>query len=386
MTSASPIFIIGRGIAGLSTALELLRVGRTVVVIGPANAENAGTQAAVGLSSTKGAILAGKPLFTLKKMGYDGLRNWLRRLEEETNLKIPQFWTGSTELFFDLTGYERIRNRVFHRKFTGAFRAERLGQEGLHRVGLRLGTNCGDAAGGFHYSGDGWFDPRRTLEVLEVAIRLRGGVFIDAVVERVIEAEPGVKLETSKGPLTAFDVIIAAGWFSDSILAKSIRYEVAQTIRQLPFGGDTFLGIDETLQDEQILVQFQKSTYVAFSGQRIFGSSCYRVPDSGPDADAARHEGLNGLIPKGFKLGLQKSTLTHSIWGLRGRAPDRQPLFGPLFLPSGNRRIWLVSGLYKNGLQLGPIFAREIARIFSLSNGPTELSSLFVPFRPTRFL
>jgi glycine/D-amino acid oxidase-like deaminating enzyme len=47
-------------------------------------------------------------------------------------------------------------------------------------------------------------------------------------------------------------------------------------------------------------------------------------------------------------------------WGVRARYRDQMPAVGPLFFPSGRRRLFVALGFHKNGLQLAPLFARVL--------------------------
>lgn len=369
------VCVVGRGIAGLAAAFELRKGGFSVRVVGPARGDEpagVGTRAAAGVSTLKGAILPQKPLFTAKKAGHELLPAWLSEVERIAGgTPIPKLFTGVSELFFDLTGYEGIRQRVFHRKFTGVYRSEVLDFEELNRRAGDLRQLGITARGGFFYPRDGWFDPEAALAVLERAVRNLGAEISDDSVEAIVEHPAiGLEIRGKKAIYRADECLVAAGVWTDRLLMAS---GVAGLAPQSAFSGETLRGDAPEGLASPVVTTFAKASLVAIDGRLQFGSTCYAASSLYSGSDPAAVAGLRA------KIAARSPSLSFSevVFGLRARAPDRLPTLGPLLFPSRNRRLWVCTGLYKNGLQLAPLFARDLVRF--LRN-----DAHIGPFLPTR--
>ncbi len=372
--SEHQIVVIGRGIAGLAAAFELKKAGFPVRVVGPARAAEppgVGTRAATGISAMKGAVLPQKALFAAKAAGHALLPAWLDEVERiAAGPLIPRTFAGVSELFFDLTGYEGIRARVFHRKFTGCYRAEVLDPIGLMSRGGDLSPFGLAPRGGFFYPRDGWYDPEAALMALEAALANLGVPFTDAAVERLAEhPDAGLEIRAGNGTLRCREAVLAAGVWTDRILAAS---GIAALPAQTAFAGETLRGKGSGAGT--VVTTFNRTSLVAIGGRIQYGSTCYPAASlfAGPDA------GKVAELRARYEAHAPLPAFSEVAFGLRARAPDRLPTVGPLFFPSGNRRFWVLTGLYKNGLQLAPLFARDLCRFLTTStpNGP---------FLPARF-
>lgn len=366
------IVVIGRGIAGLAAAYELKKAGFPVHVVGPARRDEplgVGTRAATGVSALKGAVLPQKDLFAAKAAGHTLLPGWLAEVEAASGIIIPRLFTGMSELFFDLMEYEGIRKRVFHRKFTGCYRAEVFNINTLLKVAGDLSASGFEPVGGFFYPRDGWYSPDAVLLALEVALKKRGVPFTDDTVQSLTEhSDQGLKVNCQNRSLLCSEAILATGVWTDGILERS---GLKGMPAQKAFAGETLKGPG----GGELVTSFAKTTFVAYGGQIQFGSTCYPASTLFEGPTAIQIEGLRQKLAKRAPL----PAFSEVCFGLRARSADRLPTLGPLFFPSGNRRLWLLAGLYKNGLQLAPLFGQVLARMLRL---PTVSG----PFLPARFL
>src|SRR5262249_7404261 len=115
-----------------------------------------------------------------------------------------------------------------------------------------------------------------------------------------------------------------------------------------------------------------------FQGDRwTIGSTSRRQADivscAPSEADVSR---LRSLGQTTFGLTGAASSFLGSFWGIRGRFRDRYPALGAFSLDGGLRRLWVALGFYKNGLQLGPLFARDLVRSI-LDGTPSGLGPRF---------
>lgn len=373
------IHIIGRGIAGLSLAYELVRRGRQVVLVGPKQRPGSATQAAVGVASVKGNIQGNSELFRCKLQAQSALPAWLRRLEQDSRVPIERL-SGSLELFESVQGYEAIRNRVFHRLFTGCFDMKVLPRKDLTNVFHNLERLCPGSRGAFLYPSDLWVNPEHVLLALESFLAQNGVTAIDATVTRINFKEnqrPVLELELEHTSLPFEEVVLAAGAFAHELLLTSDL----PGLTKLPLeavAGETLEGPAPT--DMHGVINRGRVNLVVAKGRYLYGSSSRVVKaasDAGPSSLFVQqlHSDLQRFAPLPNCEGVR--------WGLRTRVKDQSPVIGPLFWSKNERPLWVYLALYKNGLQLAPWLSQRLAAAI---NGEND-SHLPIPsaFSPNRF-
>jgi len=189
------VAVIGRGIIGLCVAQALVEQGWQVTVIGPQALHGTASRAAVGTSNLKGNISAQNPFFALKIAAHRGLEAWLDKLERESERPIARSFTGAFEPFTDVDEYRYVRERVFHRQFTGCRDAKVVEQQWLKARFPRHEQFTSQSLGAYHYYRDLWFDPEQCLEALEALLRRQGTLFLDDVVDAVVpQVDGGLEL------------------------------------------------------------------------------------------------------------------------------------------------------------------------------------------------
>ena len=364
------VHVIGRGIVGLSVAFALQRRGIRVRIVGPAAKLGSATVAAVGTSTLKGNILATSPLFALKMRGHSGLVDWLNTIERASGRAVSRDFSGAFEPFYNQKDYVYQRNRVFHRQFTGCFSLKVLGQKALCSRFSSGGVFPRQALGAFHYFRDGWYDPLMCLAALEEALKRGGADFLSG---QVVNIKPnpmgGQLIQTDAGCDEAQQTVLAAGVFSDEILAASGFSGICQE----PVEGETVL-IDAPGLNDMVL-KLGNMNLVAHAGIVRVGSSSRRQVDlvhcqaSGPAAEelSERATALVGASP-----------VFSSTWGIRGRFKDHSPAIGSLKWANFAQPLWLATGFYKNGLQLAPLLAEKLADLMLVTPSlSTAISTAF---------
>lgn len=339
-----PVHIIGRGIVGLALGFELASRGRSVVLHGPRQCLGAATQAAVGVCSVKGNAHADTPLFADKIAAQRELLAWLERIERASGRTVPKL-TGILEPFYDLKGYEAIRERVFHRKFTGCNRSKIIDSS-------MLPSYAQGAVGAFSYPGDCWYDPIAALDALEEALLRLGARTRDGMVESIQDhPDRGVLLRTAAGPVHAERVVVAAGIFSNGILSRS----GVEGLQQAPVEGESVFGSRDPGPPDGVL-NFMKTNFVAYGSHVAYGSSSRPKKSLEACAEdcsaptALRHD-IARFVPYAFSF---------TRWGIRGRFRSQAPLFSPFSTPSQLRRGFFLAGFHKSGLQLAHHVARQV--------------------------
>lgn len=364
------VHVIGRGIVGLSIAFALQRRGVRVRIVGPAAKLGSATVAAVGTSTLKGNILATSPLFTLKMRGHAGLVDWLDSIEKASDRAVSRDFSGAFEPFYNQKEYVYQRKRVFHRQFTGCFALKILDQKALSGRFSSGGLFPRQALGAFHYFRDGWYDPLTCLAALEEALKRGGADFLSG---QVVNIKPnpmgGQLIQTDAGCYEAQQTVLAAGVFSDEILAAS----GFSGIRQEAVEGETVIMDAPQLND--MVLKLGKMNLVVHAGVVRVGSSSRRQADllhcqaSGPAAQelADLAATLVGASP-----------VFSSAWGIRGRFKDHCPAIGSLKWANFAQPLWLATGFYKNGLQLAPLFAEKLADLMLVTPSlSTAISTAF---------
>ena len=347
--SNSSITIIGRGIAGLSAAYELVQLDINLSATG----------AAVGLSSLKGQWHANKPLFSAKVEGHRFLQGWVKKLEAASGMPIPQLLSSSLEPFWTMTEYEKIRERVFHRSFSGhtgaTFTKTTSNLSGLYKV---------HPLGAALYDGDYWFDPRVGLPALEKALKLKGVQIIDDHITKVEAFQTTLVL---RGRITSYKsdhVIVAAGICTDRILENSM----ISGPKQKGVYGETLVSPKFSHACPQIIHMGQKHL-IGFEGRARYGSSSLDTEDFSPGQRfyTPNGEGRLGMDSRFVDLGFNPN-LSTTFAGVRGKYRDIAPCIGELKVPNSPRKVVLFSGFYKSGLQLAPLFAAKLAKYYAGSS------------------
>ncbi len=362
--------VIGRGIVGLSLAYELSRRNWRISVVGPAARIGTASRAAVGVSSMKGQILVDQPLFAVKMYGHYGLKTWIESVEKASGRQIPHDFGGVYEPFSTVTEFEWIRERVFHRKLTGCLNARLLSREDWERQLFAPSGIRSDWRSAFHYSQDGWVDTVALLEALEVALLRAGSQFVDVEVRRIVPTgESDLTLETQAGPIVAPIAVVAAGVFSNEILAAS----GLQGLEQKAVPGETLSG-HAAPRSAPVALRVAKLNFIQQGGKVRIGSSS-RVASSAVDWGQSSEEvaRLKAMAAKAFHW----TEPTEALWGVRGRLRDRMPAIGQLFFPGGRKGPWVSLGYYKNGVQLSHLFAQKLASLLEGEQPTKALSPFF---------
>lgn len=338
------VHIIGRGIAGLALGFELATRGIKVILHGPSQCAGSATSAAVGVCSVKGNFEASTPLFAAKIAAQSELLPWLQRIEKFAGATIPKL-QGLIEPFFDLQGYETIRERVFHKKFTGCNRSFLINSS-------KLKSYLQGARGAFSFPADFWFDPLVALNTLEAALTQLGAQFQPDLVHQIVDhPDKGLILVKENGVVFAEQLVLAAGIFSNTILLRS----GINDLQQAAVEGETVFGARHPSADNAV-VNFRKINFVAHDTFLAFGSTSRpkkSIDLCSLDLSAAEHLRID--CAKYFP----SYSLSQVRWGIRGRFRHQSPICCFVSTPSQIRRFLFLSGFHKSGLQLAHYMAKQ---------------------------
>ncbi len=222
------VVIIGGGFTGLSTALHLLRSGRTVAIF---DAMTIGD----GASGKNGGMVGP----SLHKLGLEGLTT---KYGNKKAMAILQEGMHAIEFFksfitkesidcdFEMTG--RFRGATTQKAIENIIRdSEKLtALKGFHfdvvkkqDIHSEIGSDL--YQGGIVYHQDGGLHPFKLLCELAKKVISRGGlVFEKTLVGNTYQTPNGIKVETEKGGLTARDVVVASNGYTKKFARSTRKY------------------------------------------------------------------------------------------------------------------------------------------------------------------
>ena len=404
--------VVGRGIAGLSLARELLfQTKKSIVLIGPEKAlPGSATIVAQGVSAVKGLVLGKEPLFVAKLAGHRFLKKWLAEVSRESGLGVSFDGAGVGEISTTMEDLQWNMTRAYHRRFQGIFGAVSgtfSGSESWPGSASSKRPFGADPYRGHHqgvlHPEDFWFDPEEALCALENLLSKA-----PHQVTSVFRTAAALSLEDSGLVQIRFDgeevvnarhVVLAAGHQTPNLLAGILGSSQGSDFGPLKTAGWSEVG-GETL------------TFPALkSGPLAFSAASFRGTSLGVSSFVRRTHSLtrkkNGCLIAGStaQKTLEKpfakkpvspvESMAYEIemmaghqatdpaawqsrFGLRLRTKDRAPVCGRL---SGFAdRIWVFSGFYKNGLQLAPLMAADLAQAIA-SNDETVISKQCIASR-----
>jgi glycine/D-amino acid oxidase-like deaminating enzyme len=300
---------------------------------GPANA----SRCAQGIVCNKGLIFAESPLFRAKLQTLKKLEDWLSDVEKTSGLCIPRTWIGVDEPYWSLEDFQKTIQRVYRGNFWGCYRPRNL-------PALKWLSGFQTPAGYIHYPDDAWFDVDATMNALEKACEKHGATFIE---ETITDMHP---------LLQRFDhTVVAAGSMSMQLL-QSLSLEVPKSFQ---VAGQSLTWNHSPQSEARILVKGTLSLAV-LSDRKILGSSSWKPePYVEPDIKIDRDQLLaQGATAFGFPS--PDSQDVQSCWGTRLRFTDRMPALG--LWPGLEGKLSVLTGFYKNGLQLADLCAEQLLR------------------------
>ena len=378
------VAVVGRGIAGLCLARELLQTTqKSIALIGPEQAmSGSGTIVAQGISAVRGLVLAKDSLFAAKLAGHHHLRTWLPKISGEAGLEVPFHDGGIGEMATSLSEFQVGMDRAYHRRFLGVFGpiAGNFSGSGLKAFGVL-------------HREDFWFDPQEALRALELVLRLGSSRLVGLsrqVLSVSLQGTEGVRLTLDEGEvITAGQVVLAAGANTPNLLQNNSEF-LAAGWRKIE--GETFLAskveaaVPEFIASDaaskglsQPVASFVRGAFSLSqkqNGDLIAGSTTQKnaAGTAKNPLEAMAYE-ISMMVGKQAEFDLQWKPR----WGVRLRTKDRAPICG--VVPRSGNRLWLFSAFYKNGLQLAPLLARNLAQAIATN----DESSIPYDLSPSRF-
>jgi len=344
------VAIIGDGVIGLSTALELARAGASCSVIGM-HQDGAASSAAAGLLAPAIGRLsrAVRPFFTASLDRYPEFLNSLREFDGGLSM---------------LRGLIDLSSDALARPFGASFR--RLSREDIRHLEPSLAASNG----GLLHERDGAIDNVRLVAALRRAVASHSGI-------RLIERNPAESVgATTAGAMVSLvdgsrvearHVVLAAGAWSSHVRGLPRPLPVAPLKGQM-------LAIDAAclrhavMGDDIYLVPREHEIVVGATTEQ----AGFDIATT-PDAIAGLRAAAVSLCPE-----LSRARVVRTWAGIRPATPDMLPIIGP-----DPDAPWLLyaCGHSKNGILLAPATALAIA---AMAQG-RPLDRDLAPFSISRF-
>lgn len=336
----SKVLVLGRGLAGLCLAYELLKLGEKPVVIGL----KAGIASRIGqgMASTKGLLLPQSRLFADKLRGQHYLASFLAEIQRQEPLR---FLIGKAyEPYQSEEEFLHLKRRVHRLQHCGLFQTKNLGSKALPDLLLP-----GQFLGAFRYDSDIWVDQEGLCHALE-AILVRGGAtLIAAEIADVVALPDGFVLQG--GAYRCRDLFLGTGPDTGRFLDQlKVPHELSFT------PGMVFRSREERPKDAVVM---RGPHSLVFKDRDVFLGALSWTEEAPKDEDIAAFKAsfsLNRLVTKTCLENLSPQT------ALRVRTPSRHIVWGPK--ATSGRPVWVLTGLHKSGLQLGPAASRKMAELW----------------------
>lgn len=368
-TPLPSVLIIGGGVMGASSALELARAGAHVTVLEKSIPGAEASSAAAGILGAEAEAHEDGPMLDLCRFSRNLYPKWVRQLENETNVSVGYLEGGSLEVALSTAELDRWKKgRAFQLK---SGRALLLAQKELHELEPNIAPR---AVGGVFLPDDARITPIDLFRATHIAAERAGVIFrTGAYVRRVVTSATkegkrkvdGVLLE-DETLLAADVVVVAAGSWTPLIDGLPLRRTDV-----IPARGQ--------------VVELKCS--VPPLARLAFGKGCYLVPradgrvlvGSTLEFVGFRKEvtakGIRDLLTAATKLvpALESAELTKTWSNFRPYTEDHLPLLGS----AGVAGLVIASGHYRTGILLAPATAKIVAALSLGLRPPVDISAFF---------
>lgn len=345
------VAVLGAGVSGLHLALIFQEAGYSVTVFSTTK-EKPASLASHGLVCHKGYTLPRDELFDDKLSGTEKLRKRIQKLELSSGQRIP-FNQGALELFRDDKEEASLRQRVYHRQFTGGFQSEFLLKNSLmpRAPGFFDKTFCKKApASAYSYPLAFAFDPLVYLDLLKSDLKSKGVLFQELELSG-LEVQGEKFLLWGEGKKQEFSHVLCALGAKTEDFLSGTPFSLNQPL-SLSFGATLRVEGSHDFASQSFLLR-QKN--VTFLKKTMILGSFKEVP---------KKEQILSLFP-GFFGDFFEDFLSSPAFftGNRVYTRSRSPLLQQFQLDSGSKLI-VLTGMYKSGFSLSEIFAERALSLF----------------------
>lgn len=363
------ILIVGGGVIGCATALELAKAGCAVTVLERATPGAEASGAAAGILTPLGESAD----TAMAKLALESWRRYpgvVRELRERTGIDVEYVTRGTVYPLITVADVRAAEARLRHDW------AAEIGVEAWDAADVRsrapaLATTV---RGAMFVRGEHWVDNQRlVVAYAQAAVDAGVALMTGAAVSRVVVEDGHARGAIVDGePYEADAVLLAAGAWTGELAAS--------------FGG-------------RLRVEPRKGQMIALNhvppvlAHAIHGPDVYLIPRaSGELLIGATVEkvgfqrgvtaaGISGLLTSAIALvpGLAPLPISRTWAGFRPWAPDSLPILGPW---PGIDGLFVATAHYRNGILLAPITAQLMAEWMTHGSPSLDVKD----FLPSRFI
>ena len=326
--------VVGSGIAGLCMAYQLSKHGYEVDIYGKNEAINRASSLAQGIICNKGLLKAYSLLFSYKLASLSYIKNFIKTLETESGMIIESNFSGVYECFDD--DFNSTMKRVYKGNYTGLFRnkCKHLGESFQDYIYSKNNVIM-------EYPEEGWFNVESFLNALESILINK---FNQNIFRKHLSNDEIKNLETS------YDLRIICSGYKTKEIIESIS-DVKLNLK--PVSGQTL----NFSTSKDLKINIVKGTNsIIWSGNRIYVGST-SIKDDCPSKEVLQSEfdKLDKYTKSYIKADLKLES-NFDNYGVRALYKGRNPVWGYV----EDEKLLFFTGLFKNGLQLGPILSESI--------------------------
>lgn len=366
------VVVVGAGVFGAATALELARRGARVTHV-ERERPGAGT-------SSRGAGLVAEGMWhpTSLRVVARSIEIFERMTREGEELAHPFRFhqTGSTTLVPPrLAGAARALAKM--QRDLGVPVRE-VGPEDLHGLRHHGRMRVDDVALGLHYERDGWGLPRLFAEVCSLEAQAHGVVHVRGEA-RLRRLAGGVRVEVAgREPLAADAVVVAGGVWTRAFLRTGdldapLKAYRTQALRFTHADADKVPILHDAVQGFYLRPGIPQHL-VAGNGTTTTPEDVARWE---PEGDAAFIESTRRRLAHRFPWLADAPARVEAWAGIEAATPDRLLLAGA---HPDDGRIWLLAGGNGHGFMRAPAAAESLAQQI-LGQAPTVDMSAYAPSR-----
>ncbi len=363
------IIVVGGGIIGCASALELVKAGCAVTLIERATPGAEASSAAAGL-----LVPLGRSVDTaFAKLALESWRRYpevVRELRERTGIDVEYVTRGT---IYPLSTAEDVRAAE-----------ARLRHQWAHEVGIEA-WDAGDVRsrepalssevrGAMFVRGDHWVNTQRLVVAYAQAAAGAGvALLTGAAVSRVIVEDGyarGVVVEGERYDADA--VLLAAGAWTEALVASfGGRLRVEPRRGQMIALGHVPPVLTYAIHGDDVYLVPRPS------GELLIGATVEKVGFQ----RAVTAAGVAGLLSVAMRLvpGLANLPISRTWYGFRPWAPDSLPILGPW---PGIQGLFIATAHYRNGILLAPITARLMTECMTHGRPSLDIKD----FLPNRFI
>ncbi|GGF04510.1 sarcosine oxidase subunit beta [Aliidongia dinghuensis] len=368
MSTTADVLVVGGGIQGCSSALQIARRGLKVALV---EKNTAGRHASGVNAGGVRRLLRAAPEIPLS---IASMRLW-HEIEalvgDDCGFKV----SGQIAVAEDEEGLKALEARAAEVQALGFTHEELVGRNELFEILPALSRHC---VGGLVARDDGFASPYHTTMAFRRAAIAAGVDLREECRATGFARKGGVwRVETSQGPIEASTLVNCGGAWGGAVAAalgepvplEPIAPMMMVTSRMPEFVTPVVIGLQRKLSFKQMP-----------NGTVLIGGGHRGVPDTARELSSVDFQKLvvsARTVADLFPI-MRDAQIVRAWSGIESRMPDDLPVIGPSSTEEGAYHAF---GFSAHGFQLGPIIGAIMADLVTTGRSALPIE----PFRLTRF-